>query len=707
MVTARRALELVERRAPLVLGGLVLASLVARLVLALRTEVPWIYADEFIYSELARSVAEGGRTSVRDVPVYLSAVVPVLDAPGYLLGGTAAAYDWIRVVNALVMSLAALPAYGLARLALSRGPSLAFAALVLAWPAFAYTGVVMTEPAFFPAVLLATWALARALVRPTWPRQALVALTVLLAVGVRLQAVALIPAVVLAGLAVAALGREGGTGWSAAGRRLRAHAPLLVAAVALPLLGVAAQLARGRPLRGLLGGYGDLQATLDLGELWSWSVWHVAVVALSVGVVPLALAAATWGRVARRREADTAPGIVTVVVLSVALVLTLQVSAFAIDYADRVQERNLFALEPLVVLVALVGLARTGFGRVVAAATAGVLALALLDLPVERLLQPPPLSDTFTLVSVLRTSAFTGITAPSLVILLAVLGVALTVALVLLPRPRALVALPLGLMAVLVVMNAQITPFLTGYSRDVADSVAPTPRDWIDRAAGGERVALLWSSDDDPKLVWNAEFWNEAVDDVLAVPGPLLPELGALRADIDPASGRLVPPPGGRLPDARLVVAPAPFDLVGTPVTSARSLLTGMTLWRLDGPLRLRMSTSGRYADGWTGPEVVVRRHGCRAGTFGLRLRTGPAPRRTVDLVSGGRERTVVIPPGVVRPVSLPARPDPGTDTCTLVLRTRETATGVELGNPVDARVLGVMADPPRFLPARATAAGP
>src|SRR5687768_11934919 len=97
---------------------LVLVSSAVRLELALRNPGPWVFQDELFYSELAKSVASGG-FALREVPVAavdLGPVYPLLIAPAYaLFERVSDAYEAVRVINAFVMSLAAVPAYLLAR----------------------------------------------------------------------------------------------------------------------------------------------------------------------------------------------------------------------------------------------------------------------------------------------------------------------------------------------------------------------------------------------------------------------------------------------------------------------------------------------------------------------------------------------------------------------------------------------------------------
>ena len=56
----------------------------------------------------------------------------------------------------------------------------------------------------------------------------------------------------------------------------------------------------------------------------------------------------------------------------------------------------------------------------------------------------------------------------------------------------------------------------------------PTPRDWVDRATGGEPVVYLGQKIADPNGIWSLEFWNPSVERVWSLdgsapgPGPTL-----------------------------------------------------------------------------------------------------------------------------------------------------------------------------------------
>ena len=93
-------------------------SVLVRLAIGLATPSPWILPDELLYTELARAIADGGLPAVRgDATLGWGVVYPVLIAPAWaLFSDPVAAYHASLVVNAVVMSLAAVPAYLLARL---------------------------------------------------------------------------------------------------------------------------------------------------------------------------------------------------------------------------------------------------------------------------------------------------------------------------------------------------------------------------------------------------------------------------------------------------------------------------------------------------------------------------------------------------------------------------------------------------------------
>src|SRR5262245_16396431 len=99
------------------LAGIVVLSAAIRIALGRRMVAPWIMIDEIVYSGLAKSFAAHGSFLIRGVPSHgYGFVYPVLIAPAYrLFSSVPDAYAAVKAINAVVMSLTAVPAYFLAR----------------------------------------------------------------------------------------------------------------------------------------------------------------------------------------------------------------------------------------------------------------------------------------------------------------------------------------------------------------------------------------------------------------------------------------------------------------------------------------------------------------------------------------------------------------------------------------------------------------
>jgi hypothetical protein len=131
------------------LGAIILVSIAVRVLLARRMVAPWIMVDELIYSELAKSAAAHGTFLIRGVPAHgFGFVYPALIAPAFRIASVPAAYGVAKATGAVVMSLAAIPAYLLARRVVQPPLALFVAGLTLAVPSMVYTGTLMTETAF-------------------------------------------------------------------------------------------------------------------------------------------------------------------------------------------------------------------------------------------------------------------------------------------------------------------------------------------------------------------------------------------------------------------------------------------------------------------------------------------------------------------------------------------------------------------------------
>ena len=107
------------------------------------------------------------------------------------------------------MSLAAIPAYFLARRLLPATLSLVCAGLAVLIPSMLYTGMLMTENAFYPLFLLAAYLLVLVLEEPTAFRQIALLAVCAVAFETRAQAVALFAAAATAPVLLALIERRG------------------------------------------------------------------------------------------------------------------------------------------------------------------------------------------------------------------------------------------------------------------------------------------------------------------------------------------------------------------------------------------------------------------------------------------------------------------------------------------------------------------
>ena len=617
------------------LGAIVIASAAARAWVSRWMPAPFIFTDELTYAELARSFAESGSFAIRDVPVGgYGFVYPVLISPAFaVFDSLPDAYAAVKVINSAVMSLAAVPAYLIARRAVGAWSSLLVAALTVALPSLVYTSTVMTENVFYPVSLTCAWALLLVLERPTWARSAVLVALLGVALATRVQAVYLVAAALTAPPALALV--AGGV------RRLVDCFRLYALVLAAGLVVVAGQLARGGSPQSLLGAYavvGDVG--YDTGLALRYWVWHLEELTLLVGVVPVAALLVCLLRARRSPAAVQRHLAVTVVAL---LWVTLVVAVFASRHAGRIQERNMFYVAPLVFVALLVWVERREAGDRRLAVPAALLAGALPVLfPYPRFIDTPAMSDTLALLPI--WSAF-GSLPFGPVWQTVLLGAALAgVVFVLVPRRLAL-AVPVVLLGFLCVVSASVWSGERGFQRSgiggLFQGIRSVPRDWIDASVPADaRVAALYVGRRDPLSILENEFFNRAVGRVLYL-GPRtgnVPEEQAVIGDDNVV--RLVP--SGRPLLARYLLAEDSVEINGRVL--AKDAGTGVTLWAVAGP---RVTTAdveitGLYDnDTWSGPEVLYRRRGCPGGSLTVSLGSderlfGSTP-TTVEAFAAGR----------------------------------------------------------------------
>jgi 4-amino-4-deoxy-L-arabinose transferase-like glycosyltransferase len=92
---------------------------------------------------------------------------PYLTAPAWFFDDTKSGYEAAKLIGVLGMTLAFFPAYGLARIVVSRPAAILAALGATMIPAYAYTSILVEEPLAYPWAALSLYLAARWYLRPT------------------------------------------------------------------------------------------------------------------------------------------------------------------------------------------------------------------------------------------------------------------------------------------------------------------------------------------------------------------------------------------------------------------------------------------------------------------------------------------------------------------------------------------------------------
>jgi hypothetical protein len=622
-VTGERSLAV-----PLLLVGGLLVALITRLLLVRAIETPWIMIDELIYSELAKSFADSGDFAIRDGPRLVNSLgYPALIAPAWFAQSVGTSYEVARAINVLAMVLAAVPVYLWGRRMMSPAYAALASALVLLMPSLIYTGMLMTENAFFIVSVATSYAMALTLERPTLLRQVLVLVGIAVTCIVRIQALVLVPiyAVALALKIVLDLRAPGGPrGLRQVLGELRRY--LLSAAVLLVVGGgyVAMNLLQGAPLEEVLGGYGGVvKVEYDVSSAVEWTIDHFAELTFSVAVIPVSALIVLLGLGLRGRATSPAERAFLAVTTSAIVLTVIEVGIFASRFALRVEERNMFSVAPLLFLALSLWLAR-GLPRplVLTAAAALAPAALLLTLPLGRLLNIGVLSDTFGLVPLYRLVLRPDVGVDTVRLLMLGGGLAAALAFALLPRRLARVALPSAVALVLALASLAVFDTIRDHSRATLAITGANDPSWIDEEIGSEsEAAFLYTANVDPlgeaQILWQTEFWNRSVEPVYRLGPPEPAPLSSGVAGLDRLTGRvtLEPAPSS---GSTYVVVPSSLQLSGALLAQTPRL----ALYRAEQPMRFRTMLEGVYADGWMINDATFTQYVTPSGRPGrLRVR--------------------------------------------------------------------------------------
>ena len=605
------------RLALLGLGLLVLASVTARTFLADKIVAPQLLCDEFIHAGIAKSLALDGHFRLRHEPYGVSLVYPALLAPAWRAPSMETVYFLAKGINALVMTVAAVPFFFWVRRLSTSAWALVATGLLLVLPAFNYTGMLMTENAFLTVFLVATFAIASSLENPTTLRQMFAVAAIAVSLGVRAQAVALVLVLPGAILLYALLDRSGQIGpWDRMIRGLRANRVSLLTLGGIAAMYAALRLA-GSP-SDTLGAYRLVfETNYSVLEGLRWGGYHLAELTLVTGVVPLSAFLILVGLVAGRSfpatpadKAFVAVAVTTIVAFIVEIGLFTSKFAGPAAEPGAVAERYSFYLGALL-LIALVVWLHRGLPRPtgLTAASALVAAMLVLWLPLVRFTITSPLYSSFGLYAFYRLPARLNMSAGHVELIVSAAAVLALVAFALASRRLLVVVIPVGLALFFVMSSWPVFGALRGYAFAVRYSTGlGRESSWIEESLGRDNaVTYLYVETEAGQLAatrisTQAEFWNRNIRWVTSTGDSELCSLPEKAARIEAASGKFRPAAESeRLLAGSSVVTSPTVKLVGQTLASRPPLVA----YRIRGPLRLSSDTKGVYSDGLAGGHAT------------------------------------------------------------------------------------------------------
>jgi hypothetical protein len=599
------------------------------------------------------------------------------------------------------MSLAAVPIYLLARRLVRPGLALLAAALSLAIPSMFYSSLIMTESAFYTVFAFFALALVLALERPAPARQLAVVALVVLAYYTRTQAVLLGPATLTATVLLAAAeSRRGAPGARLRefGRELYRFRLTWLVLVGGAVAVVVAQLARGHSFGDLFGAYESvISADYSAGSVARWFLYDFIGLDLAFAVVPVAALLLVAGS-AFRRGMPRSYRAFSAGAVALLFWFLLVVAMFQAGSSPRLEERLLFHLAPLlfVGLVAWIDGWRLDDWRLRAAAALVACTLPL-AFPFGDLLRWDMVSDSFGLwpLNHLRESGFS----VGEIVIVVTLGVlACGLAFVLLRGWWRLVV-PGLLLVMLAVSSVHVHDRVSFFSLSSLQAGTGSEREWIDDAVGLDAdVVSLWSLAN-RSADWQNEFFNRSLgrsyyvsyaNDGLPSDALTVGEGGTLLG----ADGQAV--------EADYAVTGLAYRLEGTPVASDPAI--GTTVYRVDGPLRLREYVGNLFPDRYSSRTLDYIRYGCSGGELRVALTQNAllidVPQTVVASVDE-REvaRTVVEPTAVDQPLAVPLVAD-SAGACSVTFRVTPTAVPDDVLGNGDRRALGVQFTKLEYVPA-------
>ncbi len=594
----------------------------------------FVMTDELLYERLAISIAHGHSPFPhvhRAAVANINQLYPLAIAPVFRHGAVLHGFHEAHVLNAFLMSSAAIPAFYLARrVSGSRWLPYVVAVATVTVPWITLSSFLLTEVAAYPAFAWAALAMQASVARPSARNDLLAVGGIAVAVLGRTQFYALAGVLPLAILLRSASERR-------VRDTLREHRTL-IAAYALGGLAAVAVVVSGH---GLLGTYATTAHGNPLPlEVWRSAPAHLAIVALGSGLLPFVVGGAWLVSNLRVSESPERASFAWLAVLSV-IAITIEVASFDLRFGGGlVRDRYLFYVTPLLFVALAAAFTAARPARWSLVVPVALLALGFWNAP----LTPFEKLNADTPASVLNDwllSSMNGVDGARLFLIAAAAVVAVAYAEGALLLPRTFVAAGLAAL-LLIALSAE-----TGYAFKRLYAVngtsgLPLTLDqsvvfgWVDRTITTNSEAMMV-----PYPViradyfanigfwWDFEFWNRSVDREGAAPNQFsgTPPGSFPKLDLrfDPQTGLANHDFDSYIAQA---VADARFHVKGRFLTTERDV----SIVFPDRPWRADWVSYGLYADGWTRPGQVAR-----IRVFAAPGQTAPVRRTlTVTLLAPG-----------------------------------------------------------------------
>lgn len=614
--------------------------------LAWARATPNYFPDEYIYSELGRSLAESGRPVVRGAgPLFAPILQPLVTAPAWLVDDVATAYRLVQAIDAVAMSLAVIPVYLIARrLRLGSWLALACAAIAVAIPDLLYASWMMSEPVAYPLSLAALAAALSLFERPTLRLQAGFIALAGLATLSRIQLAAIPLCYLLAVLATAL--------------RERGVQVIREQWLAFSVLGTASASAFALGLRGNFGYYASFTyVQADVGAALGGLGANALVLLYASGfvLVPGAILGLVLAVARPRSRSELGFAVLTVTFV---LALLLQASLYA-DTA-HVQQRYLFYGLPLIALAFALYASRGWPLRRTHLALAAAATAAASLVPLSGLAAAEGSAQSLVLLAVRQLELWLGdIGAAALVFALAANVLSLLGAAAAWTRPKWATVTALGLASTaFVALTATAFTFDRANVDAIRTSFLADDPSWVD-ASGAKGVTLMLSPRGLRTDAHSTLFWNRSVDRVVLFTGAVAPDAFAAEHVVADDAGRMTAA-------GQPITGPLLVDVYGMAVELRRAQRVGAgptkTLWQPRGQAQLLLAMPGLFHDGWLssdGGGVAVwpeRPGGLLAGWFELDL-TVPADGRPIRFrldIRDGSPFQVTVQPGRPERLRLP-----------------------------------------------------